>query len=94
MWLFVLLFLFCLGVLFVLCLFVGVVYIWGGGVCLVLNNRNRKNHINVDIQQYIHSVAKWLSWRAGNCGRIGAIGSSPSVCLFVLFLWVFLSMYI
>ena len=24
------------------------------------------------------SVAEWLTWLAGNCGRIGAIGSSPS----------------
>ena len=31
------------------------------------------------IHQYIHvSVAEWLVWLTSNCGRIGAIGSSPS----------------
>ena len=24
------------------------------------------------------SVAEWLAWLTSNCGRIGAIGSSPS----------------
>ena len=35
------------------------------------------------INAYIHiymdvSVAEWLAWLTSNCGRIGAIGSSPS----------------
>ena len=30
------------------------------------------------IHIYIHiSVAEWLAWLTSNCGRIGAIGSSP-----------------
>ena len=36
-------------------------------------------HIHTYIHTYIHvSVAKWLAWLTSNCGRIGAIGSSPS----------------
>ena len=39
--------------------------------------------IHTYIHQYIHtymdvSVAEWLAWLTSNCGRIGAIGSSPS----------------
>ena len=40
-------------------------------------------HIYTYIHTYIHtymdvSVAEWLAWLTSNCGRIGAIGSSPS----------------
>ena len=31
------------------------------------------HHIHMDV-----SVAEWLAWLTSNCGRIGAIGSSPS----------------
>ena len=42
--------------------------------------------IHTSIQRYKHSyilfmdvsVAEWLAWLTSNCGRIGAIGSSPS----------------
>ena len=40
-------------------------------------------HTYTNIHTYIHvwldvSVAEWLAWLSSNCGRIGAIGSSPS----------------
>ena len=40
-------------------------------------------HTCIPIHTYIHtymdvSVAEWLAWLTSNCGRIGAIGSSPS----------------
>ena len=39
-------------------------------------------YIHTYILTYIHtwdvSVAEWLAWLTSNCGRIGAIGSSPS----------------
>ena len=38
-------------------------------------------HTHTYIHTYIHrdvSVAEWLAWLAGNYGRIGARGSSPS----------------
>ena len=36
-------------------------------------------HPSTYIHTYIHvSVAEWLAWLISNCGRIGAIGSSPS----------------
>ena len=40
-------------------------------------------YIREYIHTYIHtymdvSVAEWLAWLTNNCGRIGAIGSSPS----------------
>ena len=44
-------------------------------------------YIHIYIYTYIHiyihtymdvSVAEWLAWLTSNCGRIGAIGSSPS----------------
>ena len=38
-------------------------------------------YTHIYIHTYIHtwdvSVAEWLGWLAVNCGRIGAIGSSP-----------------
>ena len=36
-------------------------------------------HIHTYIRTYMDvSVAEWLAWLTSNCGRIGAIGSSPS----------------
>ena len=36
-------------------------------------------YIHTYVHTYIHvSVAEWLAWLTSNCGRIGAIGSSPS----------------
>ena len=36
-------------------------------------------HTYTCIHTYTHvSVAEWLAWLTSNCGRIGAIGSSPS----------------
>ena len=38
-------------------------------------------YIHTHIHTYVHtyvSVAEWLAWLTSNCGRIGAIGSSPS----------------
>ena len=35
-------------------------------------------YIHTYIHTCIHTVAEWLAWLTSNCGRIGAIGSSPS----------------
>ena len=36
-------------------------------------------HTHTHTHTYIHVlVAEWLAWLTSNCGRIGAIGSSPS----------------
>ena len=46
-------------------------------------DRETDRQIHTYTHTYIHtymdiSVAKWLAWLTSNCGRIGAIGSSPS----------------
>ena len=52
---------------------------------LMLSCTNQHTYMHTCIHAYIHryihmdvSVAEWLAWLTSNCGRIDAIGSSPS----------------